>query len=342
MLSRYTCFVLLVSTTLFAESTLPRTGQVKSYNEGGWEVTDGSIKDDGYYQKGKDRVLTRNKGIVNDPFYGLQWQDDETKTKAIDVPEGEESAALYCRRIGLGDFTNWRLPTYKELSTIFLTQWNPYIDTIFQALPPNDGTDSMTYWSNSNLAGTTGSWVIHFKDGVSNSDLNDYYHYVRCVRGTTLPKNQLRSVGNYAIDEKTHLMWEDTPAVRTNLMKWEKAIEYCENLNIEGYKGWRLPNLIELRSIYDVTVRTNSWRDDVALALGLNVYPDLCTNDTGGGVCSFWSSTSVGPSSQQYAFTIENGMIGSKNKTDELRVRCVRDRSNPAIITLPAIIHILF
>ncbi len=70
------------------EGQLPKkTGQTKSYDTDGNEVTDGSIKDDGFYQKGVDPSYTRDdvKEIVIDHITGLQWQDDAeaNSTKAV-------------------------------------------------------------------------------------------------------------------------------------------------------------------------------------------------------------------------------------------------------------------
>jgi len=57
-----------VSITDVPEGVLKKTGQTKSYDKDGNEVTDGSLKDDGYYQKGVDPSYTRDdvKEIVID------------------------------------------------------------------------------------------------------------------------------------------------------------------------------------------------------------------------------------------------------------------------------------
>lgn len=34
-------------------------------------------------------------------------------------------------------------------------------------------------------------------------------------------------------------------------MKWPEAVEYCENLEMNGHNDWRLPSLAELQGLYD-------------------------------------------------------------------------------------------
>jgi hypothetical protein len=53
-------------------------------------------------------------------------------------------------------------------------------------------------------------------------------------------------------DNKTGLVWEQAPdgATRT----WESAPAYCVNKNIGGTVGWRLPSVVELKSVQDPTL----------------------------------------------------------------------------------------
>jgi hypothetical protein len=55
------------------------TGQLSSYNNDGDEISDSSIKDDGFYQKGLSSSYTRDdeKEVVLDAVTGLMWQDNE-------------------------------------------------------------------------------------------------------------------------------------------------------------------------------------------------------------------------------------------------------------------------
>lgn len=53
-------------------------------------------------------------------------------------------------------------------------------------------------------------------------------------------------------DMKNNLMWPTDP-IKTGIKYyiWEDAKKACENLNYAGYDDWRLPSLIELRSLLD-------------------------------------------------------------------------------------------
>lgn len=47
-------------------------------------------------------------------------------------------------------------------------------------------------------------------------------------------------------DTDTDLMWQQG---ENPMMKWESALEYCENLVLAGYNDWRMPNRNELQTI---------------------------------------------------------------------------------------------
>ena len=158
---------------------LKKTGQTKSYDENGDEVTDGSVKDDGYYQKGVTPNYSRDddKEIVTDHITGLMWQDD---SDAGSVTKNWSDAKAYCENLALGGYSDWRLPSIEELETIVdYGQYNPSATSgIFQHIT------SGYYWSSTSGAlGTDGAWVVRFWSGASYYDSKSLTHYVRCVRG---------------------------------------------------------------------------------------------------------------------------------------------------------------
>jgi hypothetical protein len=55
----------------------------------------------------------------------------------------------------------------------------------------------------------------------------------------------------YWADPSTGLMW--TARDNGKDISWKTAMKYCRNLRLAGYSDWRLPNLVELQSIYDKT-----------------------------------------------------------------------------------------
>ena len=183
---------------------LKKTGQTKSYDENGNVVTDGSIKDDGYYQKGVTPSYTRDdtKEIVTDNITGLMWQDDGdaasvrkpwlTQTN-YDICTGQngqtqdtskctdtsgDTAATYCENLTLGGYTDWRLPTIDELMYIAdRGKANPAIDSTFQSVV------SDWYWSSTTVVGNeNNAWVVNFGYGNGSWGFKSSDLYVRCVR----------------------------------------------------------------------------------------------------------------------------------------------------------------
>jgi hypothetical protein len=57
--------------------------------------------------------------------------------------------------------------------------------------------------------------------------------------------------GDIVTDSSTRLQWQDNTTPDT--MTWQEAIDYCEDLVLDGYRDWRLANIRELKSIVDLT-----------------------------------------------------------------------------------------
>jgi len=177
---------------------LKKTGQILSYDEDGKEITDGSLKDDGFYQAGLDVKYTRDdaKEIVTDHVTALMWQDDVSSvTKPWLTQEnydactnGNETACFdtsgdtattYCNELTLGGYSDWRLPTRAELQGIADYGHNdPAINPVFV------NTNSYLYWSSTTAANYNDyAWIVDFYNGYQNNyTAKDPSCYVRCVR----------------------------------------------------------------------------------------------------------------------------------------------------------------
>ena len=144
-----------------------QTGQIKSYAK----------YDDGYYQMGALRSYSRDdaKEIVTDNTTGLVWQDDE---EAKTVTKNWEDAKAYCQALTLGGYSDWRLPTIRELKTIVdRGRYYPAINPSFQNVVSDH------YWSSTTYASyTDGAWDVNFYYGYDDWYVKSNTNYVRCVR----------------------------------------------------------------------------------------------------------------------------------------------------------------
>ncbi|WP_345985677.1 DUF1566 domain-containing protein [Sulfurimonas sp. HSL-1656] len=192
-------------TTIIAP-VLFKTGQTKSYDENGIEVIDSSLKDDGYYQKGDDHNYSRDNAneIVTDHSSGLMWQDDAnvtsvskpwltssnallcsdsgdaTSSSCLDT--SGDTAATYCENLTLGGFTDWRLPTLKELEGLSdFGIYNPALGPVFQHVV---STESFSiYWSSTSYVYFPNFALgINFYHGGSTNNYKDADGFIRCVR----------------------------------------------------------------------------------------------------------------------------------------------------------------
>lgn len=64
-------------------------------------------------------------------------------------------------------------------------------------------------------------------------------------------------------DTSTGLMWQQTTSSWGN---WATALAYCEDLTTGGYTDWRLPNIKELLTIFDLS-RHDPAIDDTVFSL---------------------------------------------------------------------------
>ncbi len=149
-----------------------------------------------------------------------------------------------------GGYSDWRMPTIKELSTL--------VDSSIPYTGPTINTDSFPntaasfYWAlTSDDYLPHKAWYVYFRYGKVDVHSKYGHYHVRAVRA-----GQCGSFGNYVdngdgtvTDTTTGLMWQQDTAPGT--YTWEGALSYCDNLSIAGYDDWRLPSRNELHSIVD-------------------------------------------------------------------------------------------
>ncbi len=224
-----------------------------------------------------------------------------------------DGAVSYCDSLKYAGYSDWRLPTPQELLTIVDNSKDyPAIDTSYFPDTPD-----YHFWSSStnvDVDYTDYAWCVDFGDG--RMDYHDktiqYWVYVRCVRGATLPTGSFKSStvhGDVIVtDRETGLIWQKTYV--TDKI-WQEALSYCETLTYAGYSDWRLPNKNELASLVNYK-KYNPASD----------FPDMPSIDS-----YFWSSsTFVCKTRKAWGVHFYSGRVYDQYRENINRhsVRCVR------------------
>jgi len=257
----------------------------------------------GVYTSHADRYIDNGDETLTDTNTGLIWQ------KTVDgVGRTWDEAIQYCNDSGLGNKSEWRLPRIDELRTIIdYTRYAPALDSKF-------GSGEYCWSSSTYVFCPDWAWYIWFDQG----DV-EYYpklntQYVRCVHGGPFwsadPSERLTVVSpDRARDTSANLEWQraDDGQVRT----WESAVQYCNDLMLDGLRGWRLPTIEELQTIIDYTRH----------------HPVLNTETFNDRWSKYWSQTPVASHPDGvWLADFEVGRVTWLYTNDSSYARCVRAR----------------
>ncbi len=120
--------------------------------------------------------VRNSNGTVSCSETKLMWQDDKN---AKTIKKDWESAKKYCKNLKFAGYSDWRLPSIKELfSIVNHSAYSPAINSAFK-----NTTLLHYYWSTTSYAYYTSLvWNVNFGNGHT-----DYYNKlnknaVRCVR----------------------------------------------------------------------------------------------------------------------------------------------------------------
>ncbi len=117
--------------------------------------------------------VDNGNNTITDKASGLMWQKGEGISKTW------ASALSYCEGLTLGELSDWRVPTPKELETLVdYSLNNPAIDTNYFTCTCSN------YWSSTTHATHLASaWTVNFRDGGIGTGGKDVSLCARCVRG---------------------------------------------------------------------------------------------------------------------------------------------------------------
>ncbi len=313
-----------VTITAINPRLVPDTGVETCYNGSGSTIVcpdpDNNLAQDGSYTINPQSFLAYDingdadgvNDIVSDQVTGLMWQrqdDGNTYTWS--------EAGDYCSNLQLGGYSDWRLPTAVELTSIVDNGTSdPALKSVFT------NPVSSSYWSSTTDANDPDyAWSVLFNNGYV-----DYYYKsgsqsVRCVRAgseSVIGSFDLLDNGDGTVtDNNTRLMWVkiedidgDEDVDSGDDLTWESALNFCENLTLAGYEDWRLPTIKELQTIADYS--------KTAPAIDKTVFPETVSS-------FYWSSTTYADNTV-HAWRVYFGMgrVTPNDKSLAYYVRCVR------------------
>ena len=275
--------ILLVSTLALAKADvypnivypIVDTGVTTYYGDFQEMSTTPSVGDDFY---GQDATYSGNQPsytfddvdetVVYDQVTGLYWQRYISTQGRMNWTAAQSLVST----LSLGGYSDWRIPTVKELYSLILFTGTTageaagderFIDTDYFEQPIGDTSEGFREIDAQTLSDTayTGqvfgdqdcNFGVNFVDGrikCYRPDIPNWYF--RFVRGNTeYGTNSFKRNGDGTItDENTGLMWMNADSGTYN---WKSALAYCEDLTRSGYSDWRLPNIKELQSLVDYT-----------------------------------------------------------------------------------------
>lgn len=126
--------------------------------------------------------------------------------------------------------------------------------------------------------------------------------------GLNLLQADFTKIGDIVKDSVSKLEWQDSSVGSS--MKWESAITHCEDLILDGYSDWRVPNINELKNIVD---RSKS-------------YPSIVNGFENTDSNLYWSSTTYESyKGNVWMVYFGSGYVYGSGKNGNGYVRCVRD-----------------
>ncbi len=255
----------------------------------------------------KDGIKNYNDSHDADNNY--TWYDSNPATNggaAGSIGTDTEAFLKALNNAHYGGYSDWRLPTIKELTYIVDYSINYSSDSPGSTINHWYFPDTHVYYVNSQYWSATtysdnalSAWVVEFTLGRSFDWGKDAVAYVRAVRGGQSESflhsatGSFDDAGKLSVDDastaadgciingdgtvtetSSGLMWQQTGP--TSTQTWEQALAYCEGLSLGGFTDWRMPNIKELKSLVDYS----------------RFRPSINTNCMDTSWAFYWSSTS--------------------------------------------------
>jgi hypothetical protein len=285
-------------------------------------------------------MKTNKDGVMNykDPHDAdnrYTWYDSNPATNggnsgSLNAGRNSEAFIKSLNDASYGGFSDWRMPTIKELAYLLNYRNSSGLQINTDYFP---NTVSSFYWSSTSVrSNPRNAFGMNLSDGSDEKDIKLFNYYVRAVRGgqsgssgssVTGSLDSMRGASTANVDAfdsctdngdgtvtdtSSGLMWEQ--AGSSNEMRWEQALAYSEGLNCGGYTDWRLPTIKELRSLVDYS--------RYSPAIDTACFPKAAAS-------RYWSSTTdPGSTSSAWCIHFNDGDDDSYDKSGNAYVRAVR------------------
>lgn len=241
-------------------SLLLKTDQTNCYNESGHAVPcvgSGQDAETNRTQSAQAARFNVGEGVVIDQASGLSWsQNASPATFPMSWSEAFEYVAQLNRSRHNG-IDNWRLPSRRELFSLISHQ---HINPALPEAHPFTDVFSGYYWTASacrRLADQ--AWYIHLGGGRIYRGMKYGSYMLWPVAGPQPNKGQMSNrfvIENDTVQDRLmNRVWLRPLDAVERPVKWEKALEAIDVLNVQntcGYADWRLPNIRELESLVDL------------------------------------------------------------------------------------------
>jgi hypothetical protein len=274
-------------------------------------------------------------GSIHDKDNKYTWYDSNPATNGgnAGTPGTDTDTEYFLKTLNnalFGGYSDWRLPTVKDLAYIVnysISSPGPTIDSGYFSNAP-----ASYHWTSTTSANYTNSaWSTYFDYGFTNYMYKSNAYSAYAVRAEPSGSSSNSTIGSFAgglwddvstasgssytdngdgtvTDNSTGLMWEQAGSPET--LKWERALSYCTTLNIGNYTDWRMPTIKELRSLVDYS--------RYYPAIDTAFFPDTETS-------FYWSSTTYANNPYSaWGVYFYSGNDGYINKTKYNYVRAVR------------------
>jgi len=229
-----------------------------------------------------------NSANIHDAGNTYTWYNSNPATNGGNAGTAGTDTSVFITQLNnaiFGGYSDWRLPTIKELTYIVdysVPYPGPTINPIFYNI--NGAVNVPTvfyYWSSTTYPLYSGSACgINFNQGNNYGNSKSNTCYVRAVRGgqTEASPSYINNGDATVTDISTGLMWQQGRA--PNTMTLADAEAYCTYLNqnylLGGHNNWRLPTIKELCSLSNYNSRNPS--------IDSSFFPDTASS-------FYWSST---------------------------------------------------